>query len=89
MVRAGAEGANFPSARYRASTVCMAKQETVTPQKRRGPAPTGKGTPVVVRMQPGQLTKVDSWAAEQDDEPSRPEAVRRLVDRALGKNDAS
>jgi hypothetical protein len=55
----------------------------VTPRKRRGPAPTGKGTPVVVRMQPEQLAAVAAFAAAQDDAPSQPEAVRRLVDWGL------
>jgi hypothetical protein len=35
-------------------------------------------------MQPPQLAEVDAWAAEQDDAPSRPEAVRRLVAKGLG-----
>jgi hypothetical protein len=36
-----------------------------------------------VRVQPDQLAAVDSWAASQDDAPSRPEAIRRLVANAL------
>lgn len=78
------EAATFPSARYLAITVHMASQnETVTPRKRRGPAPTGKGTPVVVRMQPAQLAEVDGFAATEPDKPTRPEAVRRLVAKGL------
>lgn len=34
-------------------------------------------------MMPDQLKRLDAWAAEQPDKPSRPEAVRRLVDMAL------
>jgi hypothetical protein len=29
--------------------------------------------------------KIDAWAADQEDAPSRPEAVRRLVAKGLGK----
>jgi len=60
----------------------MSTQETLQPRKR-GPAPTGKGTPVQVRLQPDQLGKVDAWREAQDDKPSRPEAIRRLVEKAL------
>jgi hypothetical protein len=48
-------------------------------KKRRGPLPTGKGVPIVTRLQPEQLAQLDKWIAEQDDKPSRPEAVRRLM----------
>jgi hypothetical protein len=41
--------------------------------------PIGKGAPVMVRLQPDQLAEVDIWAAAQEDKPSRPEAIRRLV----------
>jgi hypothetical protein len=37
----------------------------------------------MVRLQPDQLGKLDAWRSAQDDEPSRPEAVRRLLDKAL------
>ena len=59
------------------------KKQTVLAKKRRGPAPTGKGTQVVVRMQPSALEAVDSWISQQADELSRPEAIRRLVEQAL------
>jgi len=39
--------------------------------------------PVMVRLQPEQLAKVDQWRERQDDKPSRPEAIRRLVASAL------
>jgi hypothetical protein len=60
----------------------MGKQ-TVIAKKRRGPAPTGKGVQVVVRMQPDPLSTLDKWAAKQADKPSRPEAIRRLVELGL------
>ena len=52
-------------------------------KKKRGPAPTGKGVQVVVRLQPAPLTALDAWAAKQDDQPTRAEAIRRLVELGL------
>ena len=63
----------------------MASQDTVITKKRRGPAPTGKGTLIGVRLQPDQLAKVDEWRERQDDTPTRPEAIRRLVEKALSE----
>ena len=40
---------------------------------------------VGVRLQPEALARLDSWIERQDDGPSRPEAVRRLLDKALPK----
>jgi hypothetical protein len=40
---------------------------------------------VRARMPREQIERIDAWAAEQPDKPSRPEAVRRLVDKGLGK----
>jgi hypothetical protein len=40
--------------------------KTVQPRKRRGPAPTGKGVPVQVRLQPDLLAKVDVYAAKRN-----------------------
>jgi len=58
-------------------------------KKRRGPAATGKGEPIVVRMQPDSLAALDAWIGKQNPPyPSRPEAIRRLVElglRAHGK----
>jgi hypothetical protein len=56
---------------------------TVRKKKRAGPA-TGKGTPIGLRLAPATLARVDRWAASQQDHPSRPEAIRRLVELALG-----
>jgi hypothetical protein len=62
----------------------MAKQETLQPKKR-GPKPTGVGTPIQVRLQPSGLAAVDAWRKKQPDLPSRPEAIRRLLEMALKK----
>jgi hypothetical protein len=64
--------------------VLMASQ-TVISKKRRGPLPTGKGTPVLVRLQPTALDRLDGWRAGEKDAPSRPEAVRRLLEKALAR----
>jgi hypothetical protein len=61
----------------------MAGQETPV-SKKRGPKPTGWGTAVMLRLQPDLLKKLDAWIECQDDNPSRPEAVRRLMSAALG-----
>jgi hypothetical protein len=37
----------------------------------------------MVRLQPDQLAKVDAWRGAQDDTPTRPEAIRRLVEKAI------
>lgn len=61
-------------------------QETLIPKKRRGPVPTGQGTPVMVRLQPALLEAVDKFIAEElAGNASRPEAVRRLTAEALEK----
>jgi hypothetical protein len=62
------------------------KRKTVITQKRRGPAPTGVGTLVGVRLQPDQLADLDSWIKRQDAERTRPEAIRRLVEIGLGSS---
>jgi len=56
---------------------------TVRKKKRVAP-PAGKGKPIGLRLAPATLARVDRWAASQQDDPSRPEAIRRLVELALG-----
>lgn len=62
--------------------VLVAKSTTMLTQPRRkpGPKPTGKGTLVGVRLQADLLNKVDALA--KTDGISRPEAIRRLIERA-------
>ncbi|MDE2597018.1 MAG: hypothetical protein KGL44_09085 [Sphingomonadales bacterium] len=57
----------------------MTDQETLLARKRRGPAPTGKGQQVVVRLQPDQLAALDRWIADHAPDTSRPEAVRKML----------
>jgi hypothetical protein len=62
------------------------KRQTVKSRKKRryGPLPTGKGEPVLVRIQPPQLARLDTWIARHPDpKPTRPEALRRLAEKAL------
>lgn len=56
---------------------------TVQPQTRRkpGPPPTGKGTPIQVRLQPDQLAELDAWVAKEMPDQSRPEAIREILRR--------
>jgi hypothetical protein len=46
-----------------AALTAMVRQTVIT-KKRRGPAPTGKGTLVGVRLQPAQLEALDAWIAK-------------------------
>jgi hypothetical protein len=53
-------------------------------RNKRGRPPVGS-TPINLRLAPAQLGAVDDWRRLQDDLPTRPEAVRRLIDRGLAK----
>jgi hypothetical protein len=64
----------------------MARQSVLS-QKKRGPPATGKGTLIGVRLQPDPLSRLDRWSNSQDDKPSRPEAIRRLVELGLTGSD--
>jgi hypothetical protein len=64
-------------------TVRMARRSVRPQKKKRGTPPTGKGTLITLRLAPGLFARVDRWAASQKDGPSRPEAVRRLVEQGL------
>jgi len=61
----------------------MGDQDTVLTKKRKGPAPTGKGTLVGVRLQPDQLAALDAWIAKQPEPMTRPEAVRRVLAKGM------
>ena len=57
----------------------MPKQTTLLSRKRRGPAPTGKGTLIGVRLQPPLLAALDKFVADNVLDLSRPEAIRYLL----------
>jgi metal-responsive CopG/Arc/MetJ family transcriptional regulator len=62
------------------------KRQSLVPKKKRGPPPTGQGIQIQVRIQPDKLAKLDRWIAAQSDQPSRPEAIRRIVEHALARS---
>src|SRR5579862_7209418 len=63
-------------------TVLMPRQSVIS-RKRRGPRPTGKGMPILVRLQPGLLANLDAWIASREISTTRPEAIRLLIAVAL------
>ena len=67
----------------------MADQEktVLTRKGKRGPAPTGKGTLIGVRLQPELLAWVDAERAKLDPQPTRPEFIRGLIERVKGAAD--
>jgi hypothetical protein len=62
------------------------KRQSLVSKKRRGLAPTGQGIQIQVRIQPDKLAQLDRWIADQKDQLSRPEAIRRIVERALSSS---
>lgn len=52
-------------------------------KKRGRPKTTGMGTLIGVRLLPEPLAALDAWIAKKRDPLSRPEAIRRLVERGL------
>jgi Arc/MetJ-type ribon-helix-helix transcriptional regulator len=50
--------------------------------KKRGPKPKG-AVAIMVRVPPEQVDRLDTWVARQSDLPSRPEAIRRLIELGL------
>jgi hypothetical protein len=52
-------------------------------KRKRGRPPT-EATPVLVRVMPTQIERLDAWIAKQGEpELGRPEAIRRLLDQVL------
>lgn len=52
--------------------------------RRKAGRPPVNATPVTVRIPPDQLAAVDAWiAAQPEPKLTRPEAIRRLVERGL------
>lgn len=78
------EGGNFLRPVYCVIWVFMTDQEktVITRKGKRGPAPTGKGVLIGLRLQPDLLEWLDTERAELDPEPSRPEMIRRILENA-------
>lgn len=51
--------------------------------KKRGRPATGSGTPIQVRLQPDQLAALDAWIATLNPPPTRPEAIRAILNEHL------
>lgn len=50
------------------------------------PKTTGKGLGLLVRVPPPELARLDAWIGRQiEPRPTRPEAIRKLVETALGE----
>jgi hypothetical protein len=64
----------------------MAKSISDIPKKKRGrPKTTGQGAGIMVRGHDDFLKPLDAWIAKQKPRPSRPAAIRRLVELGLKK----
>jgi hypothetical protein len=62
----------------------MAKSIRDIAKRRAGrPKTTGPGTGIMVKMHHPHLGELDAWIAKQKPKPSRPEAIRRLVELGL------
>src|SRR5438105_10749802 len=58
-------------------------RRSMTRKKQRGPRPASERAPIGAPIPSKLLARVDRWAASQEDDPSRPEAIRRLVELGL------
>jgi hypothetical protein len=61
----------------------MVRSISRTGKRGRG-RPRVNPTSIHLSLSPVQLEEVDNWIARQNDMPSRPEAIRRLLAMALG-----
>jgi hypothetical protein len=62
----------------------MAKSNRDIPKKKRGPpSQGGRKPPQLVRMDDSLTSAIDHWREKQEDDLSRPEAIRRLVELGL------
>ena len=59
-----------------------ASRKKVLP-KRRGRPATGRDPVSAIRLSPTLKSKIDNWAKQQDDQPSRSAAIRRLLNLAM------
>jgi hypothetical protein len=59
-------------------SISVNKKAVGRPKKKGGVHPVS-----AVRLSPELSASVDAWAASQEDEPGRSEAIRRLVDLGL------
>ena len=58
--------------------------------KNKGGRPRTGATPVTVRVPPEQLARLDAWIeTEPEPKPTRPDAIRKLIDRGLSVSQLS
>jgi hypothetical protein len=55
-------------------------------RKKRGRPPTGQDPVTAVRLSSALKSQIEDWAKQQPDNPSRSEAIRRLVEMGLAAN---
>jgi len=53
------------------------------PKQRGRPSQGGRKHGLMLRLSPEALDRLDDWIGRQKDEPTRPEAVRRLMECGL------
>ncbi len=51
--------------------------------KKRGRPATGRDPLTALRLPPAMRANIENWAKQQSDNPSRSEAIRRLIELAL------
>jgi hypothetical protein len=61
----------------------MAKKSIPVIQKKRGRPATGQDPVLALRIPAALRSDIDNWAKQQNDQPSRSEAIRRLIEFAL------
>ena len=61
----------------------MSLSNKVLPKRKPGRPATGNDPVRAIRLSDEFIAKVDRWAAKQDGEPGRSEAIRRLVELGL------
>jgi hypothetical protein len=61
----------------------MPRSNKVVPKKGRGRPATGRDPVTAIRLSEELRANVDAWAAMQEDELGRSEAIRRLVELGL------
>ena len=59
------------------------KKSITVHQKKRGRPATGRDPAVTIRLPEDVLASVEHWAVTQEDQPSRSQAIRQLVELGL------
>jgi metal-responsive CopG/Arc/MetJ family transcriptional regulator len=63
----------------------MPKPIAALPRKKRGRPATGRDPVTAIRLPEDLRVRVEAWAAQLSDTPSRSEAIRRLVEMGLAR----